>query len=63
MKPLYFVNPSTDCSSKSVKIWLNLMVIDLKIITYTLDLAHEKLVNIIGRHGILDEYSWMLATP
>ena len=23
------------------------------------DLANEKLVNIIGRHGILDQYSWM----
>ena len=27
------------------------------------DLAHEKLTNIIGRHGILDEYSWMSAAP
>ena len=26
-------------------------------------LAHEKLINMIGRHGILDDYSWMSATP
>ena len=34
------------------------MVIDLKIITYTLDLAHEKLVNIIFRLAwSWDQYS------
>ena len=27
------------------------------------DLAHEKLIDIIGRHGILNEYSGMSATP
>ena len=27
------------------------------------DLAHEKLIDIIGRHGSLDEYSWMSAAP
>ena len=27
------------------------------------DLAHEKLINIICRYGILNEYLWMLATP
>ena len=27
------------------------------------DLAHDKLINIIGRHGILDGYSWMSARP
>ena len=27
------------------------------------DLAHEKLINIMGRYGILNEYSWMSATP
>ena len=24
-----------------------------------LDVAHGKLINIIGRHGTLDQYSWM----
>ena len=36
---------------------------DFSIMKKLWDLAHEKLINIIGRHGILDEYSWMSATP
>ena len=27
------------------------------------DLANEKLANIIGGHGILDQYLWMSAIP
>jgi hypothetical protein len=27
------------------------------------DLAHEKLINIVGRYGILNEYSWVSAAP
>ena len=27
------------------------------------DVAHEKLINMIGRYGILKEYSEMSATP
>ena len=34
---------------------------DFFIMKKILDLAHEKLIIIIGRHGILDEYSWMSA--
>ena len=36
---------------------------DFSIMKKLWDLAHEKLINIIGRHGILDQYSWMSATP
>ena len=32
---------------------------DFSIMKKLWDLTHEKLVNIIGRHGILDQYSWM----
>ena len=28
-----------------------------------LDVAHGKLINIIGRHGNLDQYSWMSVIP
>ena len=36
---------------------------DFSIMKKLWDLAYEKLINIIGRHGILDEYLWMSATP
>ena len=36
---------------------------DFSIMKKLWDLAHEKLINIIGRHGILNEYSWMSAHP
>ena len=36
---------------------------DISIMKKLWDLAHEKLINIIGRYGILNEYSWMSATP
>ena len=35
---------------------------DFSIMKRAWDLAHEKFINKKGRHGILDEYSWMLAT-
>ena len=35
---------------------------DFSIMKKLWDLAHEKLINIIGRYGILNEYSWMSAT-
>ena len=28
-----------------------------------LDVVHGKLINIIGRHGNLDQYSWMSVIP
>ena len=28
-----------------------------------LDVAHGKLINIIGRHGILDQYLWISVMP
>ena len=34
---------------------------DFYILKKLWDLAHEKLINIIGRYGILNEYSWMSA--
>ena len=39
------------------------MNFDFSIMKKLWDLAHEKLIDIIGRHGILDQYSWMSATP
>ena len=36
---------------------------DFSIMKKLWDLAHEKLIDIIGRHGSLDEYSWMSAAP
>ena len=27
------------------------------------DLAHEKFINMIGRHGILEQYLWMSVMP
>ena len=36
---------------------------DFSIMKQLWDLAHEKLIIIRGRHGILDEYSLMSATP
>ena len=36
---------------------------DFSIMKKLRDLAHEKMINIIGRHGVLNEYSWMSATP
>ena len=36
---------------------------DVSIMKKLWDLAHEKFINIIGRYGILNEYSWMSATP
>ena len=43
---------------------LNIKVnFDFFIIKELWDLAHEKFINIIGRYGILNEYSWMSATP
>ena len=43
---------------------LNSMVnFDFSIMKKLSDLSHEKLNDIIGRYGILNEYSWMSATP
>ena len=28
-----------------------------------LDVAHGKLINILGRHGIFDQYLWMSVMP
>ena len=36
---------------------------DFSIMKKLLDLAHEKLIIMIGRYGILNEYSWLSATP
>ena len=36
---------------------------DFSIMKTIWDLAHEKLIDIIGRHGILDEYSWCQLHP
>ena len=41
----------------------NKVNLDFSIMKKLWDLAHEKFINIIGKHGILDEYSWMSATP
>jgi hypothetical protein len=35
----------------------NMVNFDFSIMKKLRDLAHEKLINITGRHGILDEYS------
>jgi hypothetical protein len=36
--------------------WVNF---DFSIMKKILDLAHGKLIRIIGRHGIWDQYLWM----
>ena len=36
---------------------------DFSIMKKLWDLAHEKLINMIGSYGILNEYSSMSATP
>ena len=40
--------------------WVNL---DFSIMKKLVDVAHGKLINMIGRHGILDQYSWMSVIP
>ena len=39
------------------------MNFDFSIMKKILDVAHGKLINIIGRHGILDQYLWMSVMP
>ena len=36
---------------------------DFSIMKKLLDVAHGKLMNIIGRHGNLDQYLWMSVIP
>ena len=36
----------------------NMVNFDFSIMKKLWDLAHEKLIKIIGRHGILDQYSY-----
>ena len=51
--------------SKYEKIFLNFdkIFFEISIMKKSLDVAHGKLINIIGRPGNLDQYSWMLVTP
>ena len=39
------------------------MNFDFSIMKKLLDVAHEKLIDIKGRHGNLDQYSWMSVIP
>ena len=39
------------------------MNFDFYIMKKLLDVAHRKLINIIGRHGNLDQYLWMSVIP
>ena len=39
------------------------MNFDFSIMKIFLDVAHGKLINIIGRHGTLDQYLWMSVMP
>ena len=41
----------------------NYVNFDFSIMKNLLDVAHEKLINIIGSHGILDQYLWMSVMP
>jgi len=36
---------------------------DFSVMKKLLDVAHEKLINVTGRHGILDQYLWMSVMP
>ena len=37
----------------------NYVIFDFSIMKKLWDVSHEKLINIIGKHGILDQYLWM----
>ena len=39
------------------------MNFDFSIMKKILDVAHGKLINIMDRHGILDQYLWMSVIP
>ena len=41
----------------------NYVNFDFSIMKKLLAVAHEKLINTIGRHGILDQYLWVSVMP